>query len=98
MYNLILAHHQAANEASDDDISNDAASVYSYQSDQGIAENAEELADSGVEKFEEKLIQAIENASEKSQQTRTQALQVIAEILMHHCMYDFIDERRVTIM
>lgn len=72
--------------------------MYSYQSDQGIAENAEELADNGVEKFEEKLMQAIENASEKSQQTRTQALQVIAEILMHHCMYDFIDERRVTIM
>lgn len=86
------------NDASDDDFSNDAASVYSYQSDHGIAESAEELSDSGVEKYEEKFMQAIENASEKSQQTRTQALQVIAEILMHHCMYDFIDERRVTVM
>lgn len=72
--------------------------MYSYQSDHGVAESPEELTDTGVEKFEDKLMQAIENASEKSQQTRTQALQVIAEILMHHCMFDFIDERRVTIM
>jgi hypothetical protein len=43
-------------------------------------------------------MQAIENASEKSQQTRTQALQVMNEIFMHHSMYDFIEERQVTIL
>jgi hypothetical protein len=97
---LLAANHHQQNDVSDDDYSNDAASVYSYQSDHGIAETVEngELADNVVEKYEEKLLQAIENASEKSQQTRTQALQVIAEIFMHHCMYDFVDERRVTIM
>lgn len=64
-----------------------------------MAEASEETADSNVvEKFEEKLMQAIENASEKSQQTRTQALQVMNEIFMHHSMYDFIEERHVTIV
>lgn len=84
---------------SDDEYSNDGASVYSFQSDHGIAETVEtELVENTVEKFEDKLMQAIENASEKSQQTRTQALQVMKEIFMHHCMYDFVDERRATIM
>lgn len=58
----------------------------------------EETVDNVIEKYEEKLMQAIENASEKSVQTRTQALQVIAEILMHHFMQDFVDERKCTIM
>lgn len=84
--------------ASDDEFSNDGASVYSYQSD-NAAPDAEETVDANVvEKFEEKLTQAIENASEKSQQTRTQSLQVMNEIFMHHCMFEFIDERRATIM
>lgn len=43
-------------------------------------------------------MQAIENCSEKSQQTRTNALQAITEVFMHHYMYDFLDERRVTVM
>lgn len=94
-------HHQAANEMSDDEYSNDGASVYSFQSDHNVADGGgadSEITDNTVEKYEEKLLQAIENASEKSQQTRTQALQVMTEIFMHHCMYDFLDERRVTIM
>lgn len=84
--------------ASDDEFSNDGASVYSYQSDNAGMPEVEETTDNVVEKFEEKLMQAIENASEKSQQTRQAALQVMNEIFMHHSMYDFIDERRVTIM
>jgi Interferon-related developmental regulator (IFRD)/Interferon-related protein conserved region len=61
--------------------------------------DGEESADVNVvEKFEDKLMQAIENASEKSQQTRVQALEIMNEIFMHHSMFDFIDERRVTIM
>lgn len=84
--------------ASDDEFSNDGASVYSYQSDNGTPDVDETVDANVVEKFEEKLIQAIENASEKSQQTRTQSLQIMNEIFMHHYMYDFIEERRVTIM
>lgn len=98
--NFLANNNQATNEVSDDEYSNDGASVYSFQSDHGIAaETVEtELVENTVEKYEEKLMQAIENASEKSQQTRTQALQVMTEIFMHHCMYDFVDERRATIM
>lgn len=85
--------------ASDDEFSNDGASVYSYQSDNAAPEVDAETADASVvEKFEEKLMQAIENASEKSQQTRLQSLQVINDILKHHSMYDFVDDRRATIM
>lgn len=86
-------------DASDDEFSNDGASVYSYQSDNLVADAEENVVDSNVvEKFEEKLMQAIENASEKSQQTRTQSLQVMNEIFMHHTMPEFIEERRATIM
>lgn len=95
---------QAANNnnnvdnASDDEFSNDGASVYSYQSDNVEAAVDTETVDNGVEKFEEKLMQAIENASEKSQQTRVNALQVMNEIFMHHSLFDSIEERRVTVM
>lgn len=44
------------------------------------------------------MAQAIGNASEKSQHTRTQALQVINEIFMHHCMFYFVDGCRATII
>lgn len=77
----------------------DGASVYSYQSDNVIPDVDGETTDASiVEKFEEKLMQAIENASEKSQQTRLQSLQVINDILKHHSMYDFVIDRRATIM
>lgn len=73
--------------------------MYSHQSDNAIPDVDGETADASiVEKFEEKLMQAIENASEKSQQTRLQSLQVINDILKHHSMYDFVDDRRATIM
>lgn len=92
------AHHQVANDLSDEDLSNDAASVYSYQSDHNAGESVEDVPENTVEKYEDKLIQAIENASEKSQQTRITALQAMLEVFMHNCLYDFLDERRVTIM
>lgn len=84
--------------ASDDEFSNDGASVYSYQSETAGPDTEETVDANVVEKFEEKLMQAIESASEKSQQTRTQSLQVMNEIFMHHCMFEFIEERRATIM
>jgi hypothetical protein len=96
---LILANHATVNDVSDDEYSNDGASVYSYQSDHATPESTEEaVVENLAEKYEEKLLVAIENASEKSQQTRTTALQSICEILMHRCMYEFIDERRITIL
>lgn len=42
-------------------------------------------------------MQAMENATEKSVQTRTQALQTLCELLQHHYLPDFIDDRKVTI-
>lgn len=51
-----------------------------------------------MEKFEEKFLQALDLASEKSAQTRCQALQTICELLMHRYMPDFVDDRKMTIM
>ncbi|XP_058444575.1 interferon-related developmental regulator 2 [Malaya genurostris] len=95
------SHH---NNESDDELSNDAGSVYSYQSESGNdtynnngdAEPTE--PGSGLEKYEEKLLQAIENASDKSLQTRINAFQAINEILVHHYIPDFIEDRKMTLM
>uniref|UniRef100_A0A182SKY9 Interferon-related developmental regulator N-terminal domain-containing protein n=1 Tax=Anopheles maculatus TaxID=74869 RepID=A0A182SKY9_9DIPT len=53
---------------------------------------------SGFEKYEEKLLQAIENASDKAQQTRINAFQIINEVLVHHYIPDFLEDRKVTLM
>lgn len=58
--------------------------------------DSEEL--SSNERYEEKFIQALENATEKSAQTRALALQSICEILMHRYMPDFVDDRKVTLI
>ncbi|XP_058832588.1 interferon-related developmental regulator 2 isoform X2 [Topomyia yanbarensis] len=98
------SHH---NNESDDELSNDAGSVYSYQSEKsadaynnnGDADSGGPLeTGSGLEKYEEKLLQAIENASDKSLQTRINAFQAINEILVHHYIPDFIDDRKMTLM
>lgn len=86
---------------SDDELSNDGASVYSSTSDgyvNGNGVDTEETCDNVIEKFEEKLLHAIENASEKSTQTRVNALQAMSEIFMHHYMFDFVDDRKITIL
>jgi hypothetical protein len=86
---------------SDDEYSNDGASVHSGHSDQYVNGNAidgDEVCDNVIEKFEEKLLHAIENASEKSTQTRVNALQAMNEIFMHHYMFDFIEERKITVL
>lgn len=100
MFLFISSASQSASiaDVSDDEFSNDGASVYSFQSDNAVADTEETTDSNVVEKFEEKLMQAIENASEKSVQTRTQSLQVMNEIFMHHSMSDFIEERQATIM
>lgn len=50
-----------------------------------------------VEKYEEKLLQSIDNATEKSAQTRAQAIQAITEVLQHRYIPDFVEDRKVTI-
>jgi hypothetical protein len=91
-----IANNNNNNVESDDDFSNDGASVMSYQSDNVATPDVEEVE--LVDKYEDKLMQAIENASEKSQQTRTQALQVITDILLNHFISDFVHDRKVTLM
>lgn len=101
------SHH---NNESDDELSNDNASIYSCQSDNpndayNNNNNASNDTDGGgsnenggSEKYEEKMLQAIENVSDKSLQTRLNAFQVINEVLVHHYIPDFIDDRKMTIM
>lgn len=72
-------------------------SVYSLQSENAtsIDETDETIQ---TERFEEKFAQALENATEKSAQTRAQALQALCEILMHRYMPDYIEDRKVTLI
>lgn len=63
-----------------------------------IDDESEEAGISSSEKYEEKLVQAIESATEKSAQTRVTALQAMCDIMMHRFLPDFIDDRKITIM
>uniref|UniRef100_U5EVZ4 Putative interferon-related developmental regulator n=1 Tax=Corethrella appendiculata TaxID=1370023 RepID=U5EVZ4_9DIPT len=86
-----------------DDDSNDNSSVYSYQSEsvtpvENGAENDSANMENSIEKYEEKLLQAIENISDKSLQTRINGFQTIIDLLVHHYMPDFIDDRKITII
>lgn len=75
------------------------ASVYSNGSyDDEFNHNQEDTLVSPIEKYEEKLLQAIENATEKSAQTRTQSIQIICEILQHRHIPDFVEDRKITII
>uniref|UniRef100_A0A182N411 Interferon-related developmental regulator N-terminal domain-containing protein n=1 Tax=Anopheles dirus TaxID=7168 RepID=A0A182N411_9DIPT len=99
---------QQNNDLSDDETSNDNASTYSCQSETQLAdghnaslesgESGESGSGAGFEKYEEKLLQAIENASDKAQQTRINAFQTINEVLVHHYIPDFLEDRKVTLM
>lgn len=80
---------------SDNDSVNDVASVYSNGSYDDESNGDNQLV---TEKYEEKLLQSIENATEKSTQVRIQALQHIAEILQHRYIPDFVDDRRMTLI
>lgn len=83
---------------SEDDSCNDNTSVYSCLSDNASSSvnDSEEL--SCNERYEDRLAQAIENASEKSTQTRVAALQSICETMMHRFMPEFIEDRKVTLL
>lgn len=92
---------------SDDDVSQaDNMSVVSMSSDRygsnsqdegsnHNSNNSDEL--SAQERIEEKFSQALENATEKSVQTRCNALQAMCEILQHRYMPEYIEDRKVTI-
>ncbi|XP_055372177.1 interferon-related developmental regulator 2 isoform X2 [Condylostylus longicornis] len=72
-------------------------SVYSYQSENATStEESDEVVQN--EKYEEKFIQNLENATEKSAQTRALALQALCEILMHRYMPDFVEDRKITLL
>ncbi|XP_035891788.1 interferon-related developmental regulator 2 [Anopheles stephensi] len=100
---------QQSNDQSDDETSNDNASTYSCHSETHLADGPNGSIESGesgesgsaaggFEKYEEKLLQAIENASDKAQQTRINAFQIINEVLVHHYIPDFLEDRKVTLM
>lgn len=75
------------------------ASVHSNGSyDDDYNQSPDDSLVTTVEKYEEKLLQSIENATEKSAQTRTQAIQTICEILQHRHIPDFVEDRKITIM
>ncbi|KAL5282169.1 IFRD1 family protein [Megaselia abdita] len=71
-------------------------SVYSVQSDGASNCDADEL--SAMEKYEDKITIALENATEKSAQTRSAALQEICQILSQRYMPYFLEDRKVTIV
>ncbi|XP_037958252.1 interferon-related developmental regulator 2 [Teleopsis dalmanni] len=83
---------------SEDDSYNDNVSVYSYASENAPSSvnDSDEL--SSNERFEEKFSQALENATEKSAQTRAMALQSICEILMHRYMPEYVEDRKMTLI
>lgn len=83
---------------SDNESINDLVSNCSNSSleDENYA-NQDELV-TRTEKYEEKLLQSIENATLKSAQIRTDALQAIYEVLQHRHIPDFIEDRKITMM
>lgn len=99
--NLISVQNQPISDGSEDDMSCDNESLFSYSSEApqggGSLDGKEDEVELN-EKYEEKLMMAMENATEKSAQTRTTALSGICEILMQRYMPDFVDERKITIM
>ena len=82
----------------DESYNNDNASVYSYMSQNPPSSEVNDSDESSNERYEEKLLQALENATEKSAQTRALALQNICEILMYRYMPDFVEDRKVTLI
>lgn len=82
-------------DMSDDEFSNDTASIYSYQS----RDSEEGEGDSNaVENFESKLDQSIEGAQQKSAQTRTESLQVLNKILSHSVATYNVENQKATII
>lgn len=86
------------NDSNSEDESLDNASVVSNCSNINSVDDESDEGVVTIEKYEEKLLQALELATEKSAQTRTNALHTIAETLSHRYLPDFVEDRKVTIM
>lgn len=71
-------------------------SVYSEQTDGASNCDADET--SSMEKYEDKILTALENATEKSAQTRISSLQEICKILSQKYLPYFLEDRKVTII
>lgn len=71
-------------------------SVYSEQTDAASNCDADEV--SLMEKYEDKILRALENATEKSAQIRTAALQEICQVLSQRYIPYFLEDRKVTIL
>lgn len=95
-FSLDLGRAKLENDSDNESI-NDVASVYSSGSLD--VENFEEDSQINLptEKYEEKVMQLIENATEKSAKTRVQAIQSLCEILQHRYFPEFIETRKLTI-
>lgn len=86
-----------ANTDNEPDNESDMASIYSSGSCDvdSVIENNEM---SSNEKYEEKMLQLIENCAEKSIKVRVPALKSMCEIMQHRYFMDFIIERKITIV
>ena len=94
-----------AEAGSDEDSNLDNASVYSFSSSRyerddtlspgGEEAGAEDGDDGFYDDFEDKLVEAIESASEKSTKGRILALEAIARAFRTRYMFDFIYDRFV---
>lgn len=83
---------------SDNESVNDMASTYSNGSLEEENIGTQDEPQLVIEKYEEKLLQSIENATEKSTQIRIQALHQICDIFQHRYIPDFIEDRKCTLM
>lgn len=86
--------------SSDNESVNDLASINSNGSvdEENTAIQDDNQFAAQTEKYEENLLQSIENACEKSAQTRTNALRSISEIFQHRHIRDFIEDRKITLL
>ena len=102
MYNFSLGGRAGVSNSSSEDesVCNDNASVYSMRSENGggsLEDDSEEIANLAMQR-EDTILQALENASEKSGQTRVKALQDLVNTFMHHYQPDFVEDRKITII
>lgn len=80
------------------DNESDMASVYSSGSyDVDNFDNNQEISTPN-EKYEDKMLQLIENCAEKSVKIRIPALRSMCEIMQHRYFPDFIEDRKITII
>lgn len=80
---------------SDNESVNEVASVHSLSD----AENGDDVQQTTpAEKYEEKMLQLIENCAEKSAKIRIPALKSMCETMQHRFISDFIVDRKITVI